>query len=178
MLCFDDVGPTSVEITPQMNNIMGPFELGSSISRHAGGFKAPGFDCSMPELAAIAPSHYVKFFHPLHVKMAITAMEPLQAKSSYCSQEKKGPPEHTMNDHRAITLRNHILKAHHGYLRSLVYPMLHASLPIAQIGGARGRGTDITNSLIRWNSLHQHSLEKSSVTFFYGVPSAFYTMMG
>ena len=45
-----------------MSNIMGPFEFGSRISRHAGGSRVPGFDCSMPELAAADPSQYVRLF--------------------------------------------------------------------------------------------------------------------
>ena len=61
---------------------MAPFEFGSKISRHAGGFRAPGFDCSKAELAAVDPTQYVRLFHPLHVKMAVTATEPLQAKGS------------------------------------------------------------------------------------------------
>ena len=137
---------------------MGPFEFGSRIARHAGGFKAPGFDCSMPELAATSPTQYVRLYHPLRVKMAVTATEPLQAKGSInATVRKKGPPKHTMADLRAITLRNHVLKAHHGYLRSLVYPLLHASLHIAQTGRAKGRGTDISNALIRWNPFHQQA---------------------
>ena len=38
-----DVGPTAVDFTPKVDNIMGPFEFGSRIARHAGGFKAPFF---------------------------------------------------------------------------------------------------------------------------------------
>ena len=71
-----DVSPTAVDFTPEVDNIMGPFEFGSRISRHAGSLKAPGSDCSMPELAAIDPTQYVCLYHLLHVKTAVTATEP------------------------------------------------------------------------------------------------------
>ena len=149
--CYS-VGSTAVEFAPSACNIMGPFEFGSRISRQSGGYKAPGFDCSMPELAAIDPEQYVRLFHPLHVKMAVTSTEPLQLKGSInATVRKKGIAQHTCNDHRAITLRNHLLEVYHGYLRSLAYPLLHAALHLAQTGGAKHRGTDISNALIRWN---------------------------
>ena len=84
---------------------------------------------------------------------------------------------HTCSDHRAITLRNHLLKAHHGFLRSQVYPLLHASLHLAQTGGVKGRGTDISNALLRWNLFHLKTIGESAVTFFCDVTAAFYTMI-
>ena len=107
--------------------------------------------------------------------MAVTTTEPLRGKGSInATVRKKGPAKHTMADLRAIALRNHVLRAHHGEFRSLAYPLLHASLLIARTGGAKGRGTDISNSLIRWNLLHQQCLRKFSVTFFWDVTFAFY----
>ena len=171
-----DVGPTAVDFAAKVNNSMRPFEFASRISRHAGGL--PGFDCPMPELAAVDPTQYVRLFHPLHVKMAVTATEPLQATgSTNATVRKNGPAKHTMADLRAITLCSHVLKAHHCYLRSLAYSLLHASLHVSQTGGAKGRGTDISKSLIRWNPFHQQCLRKSSVTFVCDATSAFYTMI-
>ena len=172
------VGPTTVDYVPSIHNIMSPFDFGSRISRQSRGHKAPGFDCSTPELAAIAPEQYIRIFHPLHVKMAVTSTEPLQLKGSInAAVPKKGKVSHTCNDVRAITLRNHLLKAHHGYLRSLAYPLLHSALHVAQTGGAKGRGTDISNALIRWNLFHQKCVKKSAVTFLCDVTAAFYSMI-
>ena len=85
--------------------------------------------------------------------------------------------QHKCSDHRAITLRNHLLKVHHGYLRSLAYPLIHAALHLAQTGGAKQRGTDVSNALIRWNMFHQRSRHQCSMTFFGDVTAAFYTMI-
>ena len=172
------VGPTGVDYVPCIQNIMSPFDFGSRITRQSCGHKAPGFDCSTPELAAIAPEQYVRLFHPIHVKMSVTCTEPLQLKGSInAAVPKKGIAQHTCSDHRAITLRNHFLKAHHGYLRSLAYPLLHSALHVAQTGGAKGRGTDISNALIRWNLFHQKCAKKSAITFFCDVTAAFYSMI-
>ena len=132
----------------------------------------------MPELAAIDPEQYIRLFHPIHLKMAVTSTEPLQLKGSInAAVPKKGSPTHTCNDSRAITLRNHLLKVHHGYLRSLAYPLLHSALHLAQTGGAKGRGTDISNALIRWNMFHQRCTNSSTVTCFCDVTAAFYSMI-
>ena len=172
------IGPTKVDYVPSLANIMSPFDFASRITRQSRGYKAPGFDCSMPELAAIDPKQYVRLFHPIHVKMAITSTEPLQLKGSINAPvPKKGPNQHVCTAFRAITLRNHLLKVHHGYLRSQVYPLLHASLHLAQTGGVKGRGTDVSNALLRWNLFHQKASGNSSVTFFCDVTAAFYTMI-
>ena len=110
--------------------------------------------------------------------MAITSAEPLQLKGSInVAVPKKGPIMHTCSHHRAITLRNHLLKAHHGFLRSQVYPLLHASLHLAQTGGVKGRGTDISNAVLRWNLFHLKIVGEAAVTFFCDVTAAFYTMI-
>ena len=172
------VGPTTVAFTPVASNIMGPFQFGARISRVSTGLKAPGFDCSMPDLAQVDVEQYTRLLHPLHVKMAITATEPLQLKGSInATVRKKGSATNTCADHRAITLRNHLLKVHHSFLRSLAYPLLHAALHIAQTGGVKKRGTDISNALVRWNLCNRQEEKECTMTFFSDVTSAFYTMI-
>ena len=82
--------------------------LSLSLSRHAGGFEAPGSNCSMLEVAAADPSQYVHLFHPLRVNTAIIATEPPEAKGFINGTvRKKRRPKHTLDDFRAMTLRNH-----------------------------------------------------------------------
>ena len=76
------VGSNKVDYVPSLGNIMSPFDFASRITRQSRGYKAPGFDCSMLELAAIDPQQYVRLSHPLHVKMAVTSTEPLQLKGA------------------------------------------------------------------------------------------------
>ena len=46
----------------------------------------------MPQLAVVEPTQDVHMFDPLHVKMAVAATEPLQAKGSInATVRKKGP---------------------------------------------------------------------------------------
>ena len=71
-----DVGSTAVDYIPSIQGIMTPFEFGSRVTRNSTGYKAPGFDCSMPELAQIDPKQYIRLLHPVHVKMSITATAP------------------------------------------------------------------------------------------------------
>ena len=139
--------------------------------------KKGGIDNVNADLAQLVPDEFTRLYHPLHLKMALCADEPLALKGGVACVLQNKNKQHILTAHkfRSIMLRNYVVKHDHAFLRTRLYALVHCSFHAAQSGGIKGRGTDLANATLRWNQHAYKGHNQSCVIFFTDVEAAFYS---
>ena len=140
--------------------------------------KAIGPDGVHPALESMAPHATARHIHPLAVKIALLAREPLIAKGGeYVPLHKGGPDDVQVASYRAILLNSRIAKHHHAFLRSRLVTLLAASHTVSQCCGLPGRGTDIAAFTVRtfWDYIRFRNAYGALLHL--DIKSAFYSVL-
>ena len=161
---------------PEVEDFMDPYRFKMGIMSGKKGKKG-GIDNVNADLAQLVPDEFTRLYHPLHLKMALFADEPLALKGGIACVLQKKNKQHILTAHkfRSIMLRNYVIKHHHAFLRTRLYALVHCSFHAAQSGGIKGRGTDLANATVRWNQHAYKGHNQSCVIFFTDVEAAFYS---
>ena len=175
---LDDYTTTHTTMPPhqprRLENIMTKAQLRQQIDR-AQRNKASGHDLITNDLLQAAPAETTDHLHPLLCKMQWQVREPMMHKGVQAAHIWKGKGMMCYSEsYRSISLCSIVVKHHHSFLRSRLRDLITAITLANQVGGVRGRGTDMATHVVRSRIDLTRQRGTSCITIFLDLVAAFY----